>query len=191
MPDTPTPAPFNEDALAARVTSSVIGGLREVAQQNQQAAMAQQQQQQARQAQAQYAHQTAGDPIHNAVIKPYVEPALRQLSVEAQGARDMTGFYLKNPGMVRYMDAIEGQFNQMASQGQAFDRRTIANHYIGQNFDHFVQEHQAQLQRAAADGAVVGAPGVGRMPGRPDDLEAFKGLTLEQMEQRLGVTPRS
>lgn len=186
MTDTPTtpatPAPFNEDALASRIRGEVRGALGEMAQQAQQA-----QAQQAQQVQQQRAQQqAAGDPIYNAVIKPYVEPALRQMSVQTQGAVDAVGFYAEHPEALKYRGTIEQQFNEMAQRGVPFDRATIYNHYKGANFDQFVKDQQENLQRVAAQGATVGAPGVGRPGGLPVlDAAAAKTMPFEDLERAI------
>src|SRR5215510_4451656 len=161
------PLPFNADALKSQIRGEVRGALTEIAQQAQQQAQQQRQQQAASQAQ----QQANGDPIYNAVVKPYVEPIARQSAIDSQGALDAVRFYGRNPGAVKYMDQIERQFSEMANRGLPFDRNTIFNHYRGQHFDHFVKEQADQLAAAAAQNATVGAPGVGR-PGAGPVLTA-------------------
>lgn len=182
MADNPT-APFNEDALASRVASTVVGALSERAQQaaaaQQQAQAAQRQQQAAQQAQ----QQAGRDPVYTA-IAPYIEPALRQMNVQTQGALDAVGFYAEHPEALRHRAAIEGQFNEMAGRGMPFDRSTIFNHYKGANFDAFAKEQQEAMQQRAAYGATVGAPGVGRPGGLPVlDAALAKTMPFEDLER--------
>lgn len=176
-----TPAPFDGDALRANIRQEVRGALGEFAQQAQQQ---QAQRAQATQNQNVQAAQ-AQDPIYNAVVKPYVEPLARQVAVQSQGALDGVRFYAQHPEAVRHMDALEGQFNQMAAQGIPFDRQTIYNHYRGQNFDHFVKEHQEAVNRTAAQGANVGPGSMGRPDTSAFSMDEFVRLTPEERKKRI------
>lgn len=155
---TPTPAPFTEDALRSAARDGARMALQEVAGQAQQHQMQQQQYQQAQQAQ----RQAAGDPIYTGVVRPYVEPALRQVALEAQSARDAAVFYSTNPQAAKYTQWIERDFEAAKSAGMPVDRRTVFNHLVGANFDHFTREREEQLRHAAAAGTTVGPAGVGR-----------------------------
>lgn len=178
---TPTPAPFNEDALRGLVQSSVREALGDVTQRAQAQQVAQAQQQMAARAQ-----QAAGqDPIYQHVVKPYVEQPMRQMAAMTQSAQDGMRFYARNPEAVPYMDQLEAQSQQLMAQGLPFDHQTIWNHFVGQNFAHFEEKRRQATQEAAARGATIGSAGVGRPDAQPFDLAAFKRMPLEEMEKAL------
>lgn len=186
MADEPTtPAPYDADALATRMRGVVREELNHLA-----GAAQQRQAQQAQQVQQQQAVQAAsGDPIYQAVVKPYLEPALRAMNVQTQAAVDAVHFYNRHPEAREYQPHIEQRFGQMVQAGTPFDRETVWDHFRGQNLTHFIERQQQAVQQAGAQGATIGAPGVGRTTPQPFNREEFRALPLEQMEQRLaGVT---
>jgi hypothetical protein len=174
---TQTPAPaFSEDALRSQVQSAVRGALTDFAQQTQQ--------QQAQVQQRQVAAQQAQDPIYNQVVRPYVEPVIRQGAIQSQAALDATRFYHRHPEAVRHMDQLEDNFNRLVQQGTPFDHETVWNHFRGQHFEEFAREHQEQMARTVAQGATVGAPGVGRPdPATTLDARRAAEVPFEDLER--------
>jgi len=177
-----TPAPFNADALAGHIRQEVRGALTEFAQQAQQS---QAQQQAVRQQQA-YAAQAQRDPIVSQVVEPYVAPALRAVAVQSQAAMDAVLFYNRHPEASRYQQEIEGDFNRMMQAGTPFDRETVYRHWIGANVDRYQKDRHDDVQRTAARGATLGAPGIGRADYLPTlDGETARQMPFEQLEKAL------
>ena len=177
-PEKTTPAPFNADALRAQIDSSVRGAVTDLAQRHAQEQAKAQQYQAAQQ-------QQAGDPIYNQVVRPYVEPIARAVATQSEAALDAVKFYNRHPEAHRYTNAIEENFDRLLQAGKAFDRESVWNHYKGANQDHFFKEQQEAATRAAAQGAAVGASGVGRPDTAAFDMETFKKLPVEEMEKVL------
>lgn len=184
MADEPTPVvvqpAINVDALA----SHVIGGVREALREERAGV------QQAQQRQQQY-QQSRTDPIQTQVIEPYVAPALRQMALMTAAARDAATFYNVHPEARPYAAEIERRFDTqvqtaMAQGGTPYDHASVWEHFQGQHIDHFARQRQEDLQRAAAQGATVGAPGVGRPQAQPFDKDAFRKLPLDEMEKAMG-----
>lgn len=177
-----TPAPFNADALAGHIRNEVRGALSEFAQ----AAQQQQAQQHQQVRQQQYAAQARHDPIVSQVVEPYVAPALRAVAAQSQAAMDAVLFYGRHPEAQRYQGELEGDFNRMMQSGTPFDRETIYRHWIGANLDRYNKDRADDVQHAAARGATLGAPGIGRPDGLPLlDEAAARAMPFDELERRL------
>lgn len=153
---------LNADALTALVGKTVQETLAaEVKRQNDLAA----QQQAEREAEARAAASRpapGADPVGD-MVRPYVDPAIREARLAGQSATDAVLFYQKNPKATKHMDEIEARFNRLVANGTAFARADIYNHLRGEKYEEFVkadqEEQRLAAERAANEGLSVGAGG--------------------------------